>query len=66
MNTQLTIRLNHGVEMPMAEIGTLLLTPDETGASPIAALDKGVRCCASTPELLNRYVAMVPPADEQK
>lgn len=40
------------------------LTKDEM--SEIAALDKGVRYYTSTPELLNRYVTMVPPVDEQK
>lgn len=34
--------------------------------SGIAVLDKGVRYYTSTPELLNRYVNMVPPVDEQK
>lgn len=42
----------------------LALTEDEM--SSIAALDKGVRYYNSTPELLNRYVTMVPPVDEQK
>lgn len=40
------------------------LTKDEM--SEIVALDKGVRYYTSTPELLNRYVTMVPPVDEQK
>lgn len=40
------------------------LTEDEM--SGIAVLDKGVRYYTSTPELLNRYVNMVPPVDEQK
>jgi len=34
--------------------------------SGIAVLDKGVRYYTSTPELLNRYVNIVPPVDEQK
>ena len=40
------------------------LTEDEMSA--IAALDKQVRYYTSTPELLQRYAAMVPPVDEQK
>lgn len=43
MNTQLTIKLNNGVEMPMAGIGTFLLTPDEAEASCISALSCGHR-----------------------
>ena len=40
------------------------LTDDEMSA--IAALDKKIRYYTSTPELLQRYAAMVPPVDEQK
>lgn len=40
------------------------LTDDEMSA--IAALDKKVRYYTSTPELLERYAAMIPPVDEQK
>lgn len=40
------------------------LTEDDM--SKISALDKGVRYYTSTPELLNRYVTMIPPVDEQK
>ncbi len=32
----------------------------------IAAMDKGKRYYTSTPEMLKRYAAMVPPVDEQK
>lgn len=32
----------------------------------IAALNKNKRYYTSTPELLEKYVAMVPPVDEQK
>ena len=35
--------LNNGVKMPMAGIGTFLLTPDEAEASVLHALQKGVR-----------------------
>lgn len=37
------IKLNNGVEMPMAGIGTFLLTPDEAEASVISALSDGYR-----------------------
>ena len=32
----------------------------------VAALDKNQRYYYSTPELLEKYVTMVPPVDEQK
>ena len=35
--------LNNGVKMPMAGIGTFLLTPDEAEASVLHALQNGVR-----------------------
>lgn len=35
--------LNNGVEMPMAGIGTFLLTPDEAEASVLSALRDGYR-----------------------
>lgn len=35
--------LNNGVKMPMAGIGTFLLTPDEAEASVVAALQNGYR-----------------------
>lgn len=35
------IKLNNGVEMPMAGIGTFLLTPDEAEASANYALKNG-------------------------
>lgn len=37
------IRLNNGVEMPMAGLGTFLLSPDESDASTINALNCGYR-----------------------
>lgn len=43
MNNQKYIKLNNGVEMPMAGIGTFLLTPDEAEASVISALQTGYR-----------------------
>ena len=43
MNTQTTIKLNNDVEMPMAGIGTFLLTPDEAEASCLSALECGYR-----------------------
>ena len=41
MNT--TIKLNNGVEIPLAGIGTFLLTPDEAEASCLNALQCGYR-----------------------
>jgi len=43
MNNQKYIKLNNGVEMPMAGIGTFLLSPDEAEASVISALQSGYR-----------------------
>ena len=37
------ITLNHGVKMPMAGIGTFLLSPDEAEASVLSALSCGYR-----------------------
>ena len=38
-----TIKLNNGVEMPLAGIGTFLLSPDEAEASSLSALQCGYR-----------------------
>ena len=38
-----TIKLNNGVEMPLAGIGTFLLSPDEAEASCVSALASGYR-----------------------
>lgn len=43
MSNQKWITLNNGVEMPMAGIGTFLLTPEEAEASVIQALQGGYR-----------------------
>lgn len=43
MNDQKYIKLNNGVDMPMAGIGTFLLTPDEAEASVTSALQSGYR-----------------------
>lgn len=43
MNTQMTVKLTGGVEMPMAGIGTFLLSPDEAEASCLSALECGYR-----------------------
>ena len=37
--------LNNGIKMPMAGIGTFLLTPDEAEASVLSALQCGYRLC---------------------
>ncbi len=43
MSNQKYVKLNNGVEMPMAGIGTFLLSPDEAEASVTAALQNGYR-----------------------
>ncbi len=43
MSNQLYVKLNNGVEMPMAGIGTFLLSPQEAEASCISALQDGHR-----------------------
>ena len=43
MSNQLYVKLNNGVEMPMAGIGTFLLSPQEAEASCISALQGGYR-----------------------
>lgn len=41
MNKQKYVTLNNGVQMPMAGIGTFLLSPDDAEASVISALQGG-------------------------
>ena len=36
--------LNNGIKMPMAGIGTFLLTPDEAETSVLSALQCGYQC----------------------
>lgn len=43
MSNQKYIKLNNGVDMPMAGIGTFLLTPDEAERSDTSALQAGYR-----------------------
>lgn len=43
MSEQKYIKLNNGVDMPMAGIGTFLLSPDEAEASVTSALQAGYR-----------------------
>ncbi len=43
MSNQKYVKLNNGVEMPMAGIGTFLLSPDEAEASVTSALQSGYR-----------------------
>ena len=43
MNEQMTLTLTGGVVMPMAGIGTFLLSPDEAEASCVSALAGGCR-----------------------
>ena len=43
MSNQTYVKLNNGVEMPMAGIGTFMLSPDEAENSVISALQAGYR-----------------------
>lgn len=43
MSEQKYVKLNNGVEMPVAGIGTFLLSPDEAEASVLSALQGGYR-----------------------
>lgn len=43
MNNQTYVKLNNGVEMPMADIGTFMLSPDEAESSVVSALQAGYR-----------------------
>lgn len=43
MSQQKVVKLNNGIEMPMAGIGTFLLSPDEAEASVLNALQGGYR-----------------------
>ncbi len=43
MNEQMTLKLSNGVVMPVAGIGTFLLSPDEAEASCVSALTSGCR-----------------------
>lgn len=43
MSEQMYIQLNNGVSMPMAGIGTFLLSPDDAEASVLSALKDGYR-----------------------
>ena len=43
MSEQMYIQLNNGVSMPMAGIGTFLLSPDDAEASVLSALKDGFR-----------------------
>ena len=43
MSEQKYVKLNNGVEMPMAGIGTFLLSPDDAEASILSALQGGYR-----------------------
>ena len=68
MNNQKYIKLNNGVEMPMAGIGTFLLTPDEAEDSVISALQSGYRLIDTANAYVNerrlaaRSRSPVPPA----
>lgn len=43
MSDQTYVKLNNGVEMPMAGIGTFMLSPDEAESSVVSALQAGYR-----------------------
>lgn len=58
-------KLNNGIEMPMAGIGTFLLTPDEAQASVESALSCGYRLIDTANAYMNEKAvgrAMRPPA----
>lgn len=49
------VTLNNGIKMPMAGIGTFLLTPDEAEASVLSALACGYRLI----DTANAYATML-------
>ena len=51
--------LNNGAKMPMAGIGTFLLTPDEAEASCISALQDGYRLIDTANAYVNEKAVAV-------
>ena len=55
MNEQMTLTLTGGVVMPMAGIGTFLLSPDEAEASCVSALAGGCRLIDTANAYVNEW-----------
>ena len=58
MSEQMFLKLNNGIEMPMAGIGTFLLSPDEAEASVISALKNGYRLIDTANAYVNEKSGM--------
>lgn len=56
MSKQKYVKLNNGVEMPMAGIGTFLLSPDEAEASVTAALQNGYQLIDTANAYVNEVI----------
>ena len=56
MEKQKFITLNNGVEMPMAGIGTFLLSPDEAEASVVSALRGGYQLIDTANAYVNEVI----------
>ena len=54
------VTLNNGVNMPMAGIGTFLLTPDEAEASCSSALQDGYRLIDTANAYVNEKALAAP------
>lgn len=50
------VTLNNGVKMPMAGIGTFLLSPDEAEASVVSALQSGYRLIDTANAYMNDVI----------
>ena len=63
MSKQTYVTLNNGIQMPMAGIGTFLLSPDDAELAVISALQMGISLLIRpTPMSMRRH--FVPPVDE--
>lgn len=60
MSNQKYIKLNNGVDMPMAGIGTFLLTPDEAETSVTSALQAGYRLIDTANAYVNKHAYVIP------
>lgn len=56
MSNQEFVKLNNGVEMPIAGIGTFMLSPDEAENSVISALQDGYRLIDTANAYVNEKV----------
>ena len=57
------VTLNNGIKMPMAGIGTFLLTPDEAEASVLSALACGYRLIDTANAYVNEKARRVQRGD---